>query len=103
MEAIEAEKRCKKWVEEFLNRNIHKVSNSVDPIHFLTDLDHVVECGASMLLHKYQIRPGGNFVEAVMNNDLSTAAGAADYINARYLFIYAMLRYNAPGMISDLS
>jgi hypothetical protein len=38
--------------------------------------------------------PGGNFAQAVVNNDLSEAFGRADEINVHCMRFYVMLMYN---------
>lgn len=60
---------------------------------------HIVDCGTSILLHKWGYGPpGGSFVEAVAGNDLMGAFGRADWVNVRAIRFYCTLIHNT-GLI----
>lgn len=42
------------------------------------DSDHITQIIASVMLHRDDLRPGGGFVQSVVENDLYMAVGKAD-------------------------
>jgi hypothetical protein len=57
--------------------------------------DHVVNIGTSILCTRWEIGyPGGSFVEAIVNNNLSEAFGRADSVNVNCIRFYVSLLYN---------
>lgn len=57
--------------------------------------NHVIECGASIMLHKWKMNPHpGPFDEAIVNDKLSDAIGRADDTNRHMLIFYATMVYN---------
>ena len=61
------------------------------------DVEHVIQCGASVLMTRYPELGGylgGSFVQAVVNNDLMDAFGRADNVNQIAMKFYLELLYN---------
>ena len=70
--------------------------------HKLSEEDHVIKIGTSILCTKWGVGyPGGSFVKAVVDNNLSEAFGRADDINIHCIRFYVMLMYNV-GMPTTL-
>jgi hypothetical protein len=64
--------------------------------------EHIVYIGASILCTKWEIGyPGGDFAQAMVNNDLREAFGRADNINQYCIKFYLTLMYNV-GMPTSL-
>ena len=58
--------------------------------------EHIVNIGTSVLCTKWKVGyPGGSFVQAVVDNNLSEAVGRADSINQDCLKFYVLLIYNS--------
>jgi hypothetical protein len=58
--------------------------------------DHVIQIIASVMLHRDNLRPGGGFVESVVNNDLFMAVGKADptcFANLKVIVASAKMCY----------
>lgn len=59
--------------------------------------DHIIQIGTSILCTKWGVGyTGGDFVKAVVDNDLMGAFGRADYINRQCIEFYCKLIYNTP-------
>jgi hypothetical protein len=57
--------------------------------------NHIIEIGTSILCTKWNVGyPGGDFVQAVVDNDLREAFGRADDVNQHCIKFYLMLMYN---------
>lgn len=57
--------------------------------------DHVVRIGTSILCTRWGVGyPGGSFVQAIVDNNLSEAFGLADEINVNAIRFYVRLLYN---------
>jgi hypothetical protein len=57
--------------------------------------DHVVRIGTSILCTRWGVGyPGGSFVQAIVDNNLSEAFGRADEINVNAIRFYVRLLYN---------
>lgn len=64
---------------------------------------HIIQIGTSILCAKWGIGyPGGNFVQAVVDNNLMSAVSRADNINVKMLPFYCKLIYNV-GMPMELA
>lgn len=65
----------------------------IAPFH--AEMEHVIGCGVSILGTKWGIGyPGGSFVQAIVDNDLTGAFGRADHINVNAIRFYVSLVYN---------
>lgn len=53
--------------------------------------EHIIDIAASILMTRDNIRPGGNFAQAVVNNNLREAIGRADDECAQYLRFFVMI------------
>jgi len=61
----------------------------------ITEKEHIIYIGASVLCTKWEVGyPGGDFVKAIVDNDLSAAFSRADNINQHCIKFYLMLMYN---------
>ena len=58
-----------------------------------TVYEHITRVGASVMMDRDELIPGGGFVQAVNSNDLTSAVGRADAECVRYLkyFVYCKL------------
>jgi hypothetical protein len=54
------------------------------------ELSHIAHIGASIVLNRTGLRPGGGFVEAVCENNLISASGRADSTMQKVLAYMAM-------------
>jgi len=60
------------------------------------DTDYIIQMGTDILCTKWGIGiTGGNFVMAIVNNDLMGATESADYINIKALKFYCQLVQHA--------
>jgi len=58
-------------------------------------IEHVTRIGVSILGTKWGLGfPGGSFVQAIVDNDLTGAFGRADHINVNTIRFYVSLVYN---------
>lgn len=73
------------------------------PMHLiLSEYEHIIYIGTSLLCTKWNVGyPGGDFVKAIVDNDLSGAFSRADHINQHCIRFYVMLMYNV-GMPTAL-
>jgi hypothetical protein len=56
---------------------------------------HIIQIGTSVLCTRRGLGyPGGDFVQAIVNNDLMGAFGRADHINRECIGFYCKLLYN---------
>lgn len=87
-------------VEDFLEGWQYDLGDDFAQLVERTDnWQHIVDCGTSILLHKWGYGPpGGSFVEAVAGNDLMGAFGRADWVNVRAIRFYCTLIHNT-GLI----
>lgn len=93
MEAANQIKQVKKIVEKFYEENI--VWGFDTPNYTPDQRDHIINIGTSILCTKWDVGyPGGSFVQAVVDNDLMKAVGAADSTNVKALKFYCQLLYN---------
>ena len=60
----------------------------------VVDGDHILQCIESMVASLCGKHPGGEFVEAVLNNDLMTTLDRADDLNQIVLRTYELFLYN---------
>jgi hypothetical protein len=91
----------RKLVEDEVIRNfdifLHDGSNpwSVKDI-MISEREHVITIGTSILCTKWKIGyPGGSFVQAIVDNNLSESFGRADTANRDIILFYCKLIYNA--------
>lgn len=56
------------------------------------EMGHVLNIGLSVLQTRDGGIPGGSFVQAIVNNDLSGAFGRADNINLKAIPFYIILK-----------
>jgi hypothetical protein len=73
------------------------------PLHLMmSEYEHIIYIGTSLLCTKWNVGyPGGDFVKAIIDNDLSAAFARADHINQHCIRFYVMLMYNV-GMPTAL-
>ena len=65
--------------------------------------EHIIYIGTSVLCTKWNVGyPGGDFVKAIVDNDLNGAFSRADHINEHCIKFYLMLCNNI-GMPYSLS
>lgn len=68
-------------------------ARQIAPFH--EEREHVLSIGTSILCTKWGIGyPGGSFVQAIVNNDLTETFGRADHINLNAIRFYVQLVYN---------
>lgn len=68
----------------------------------LTEKEYIIYIGTSVLCTKQNVGyPGGDFVRAIVNNDLEGAFSRADHINTHCIKFYLMLLCNI-GMPDSL-
>ena len=81
------EEKWEQWVEQ---------GTMFDDVHFTeSEIQHVISIGTSIMQTKFEVGfPGGGFVQAVVDNDLSRAIGNADSTNVKAIKFYVMLMYN---------
>ena len=61
----------------------------------LAEREHIIYIGTSILCSKWNVGyPGGDFVRAIVDNDLAGAFSRADHINEHCIKFYLMLMYN---------
>jgi len=58
------------------------------------DLEHIVHCCKSMTAEVFGIKPCGDFIRAILKNDLQGAVFKADDINRHYLKQYLWFKMN---------
>ena len=76
----------RQWVEDNTERG---------PVHLTPEeLDHVAMCMDHLYQHYQGGRPVGDFLTAVVANDLDTASFRADDTNRKALYLYAMFMVN---------
>jgi len=66
--------------------------------------NHIIQIGTSILCTKWKVGyPGGSFVQAMVDNNLSESFGRADDINIHCIRFYLMLMYNvgAPAVLFE--
>lgn len=64
----------------------------------MSEEEHIIEIGASIILHKWQVvtyQPGG-FVNAFLSNDLETTYAKADGTIRKAIGFYCVLCANLP-------
>ena len=82
--------RIEKSVPEYIKDNLYKL-----PSKFTVDeVDHLIQVGQGILLDKYDIVPGGGFVEEFNSNSLKGAFGQADDVVQRGMFLFVLMDYN---------
>jgi hypothetical protein len=68
----------------------------------ITEKEHIIYIGTSLLCSKWNVGyPGGDFVKAIVDNDLSGVFSRADHVNEHCIKFYLMLMYNV-GMPTSL-
>jgi hypothetical protein len=65
---------------------------------------HIINLGASVLMHRDDIRPGGHFVQAICNNNLRDAVNRADLTSIKGIkfFVYCYNNLYPSKQIADL-
>jgi len=58
------------------------------------EIEHVADCLESLELWYYHDQLPGDFLTAVVSNDLMEAFGCADDTNFKYLYLYATYLHN---------
>ena len=56
--------------------------------------EHIIDIAASILMTRDNIRPGGNFAQAIVNNNLREAVGRADDECAAHLRFFVRVMHN---------
>jgi hypothetical protein len=78
-------------INEYLKKNIAPLGPPIDS----TELAHLTFCCHSMYRWATGQQGGlGGFLTAVRKNDLMAAAGHADGINRKHLWVYPLFLYN---------
>lgn len=81
--------RIEKYSDEAFDANFELVVYSAE------NREHIVRIGTSILCTKWGIGyPGGSFVQAIIDNDLTQTFGRADRINLNCIRFYVSLLYN---------
>lgn len=75
----------RRWVRENTQR---------DPWLSEEEIDHITMCLSHIVKWYYEDYPIGNFLQAVLKNNLSEACGYADETNRRVLYTYVQFLYN---------
>jgi len=63
-------------------------------VMMLEEAEHIAAGLESLELWYYSDIPPGDFIEAVVSNDLMEALGCADDTNFKYLYLYATYLHN---------
>lgn len=99
MSDVEKEiKKIEDQVESFLDQEL--ASPNCNPVFQLLgktseSREHIIRIGTSILCTKRGVGyPGGDFVQAIVNNDLMGAFGRADSVNRECIGFYCKLMYN---------
>lgn len=58
------------------------------------EVDHITMCLSHIVKWYFEDRPVGDFLSAVLRNNLSEACGCADDINRKVLHIYVQFLHN---------
>jgi hypothetical protein len=59
------------------------------------DKKHIINIGTSIICTRYEIGfPGGSFVQAIVNNELTETFARADDVNLKAIRFYVMLKHN---------
>jgi hypothetical protein len=99
MTTEELQERCwKNWQETSKEDKLSWIQNNL-PYHIknmisMSDGLHILQCMESMVASLCGKHPGGEFVEAVLNNDLMEALNLADDVNQIVLRTYMLFLYN---------
>lgn len=94
-EVIKQIKDVETKVEKYFDNNILFACPHLSENFINENKDHIVNIGTSMYCTKHNIGfPGGNFVQAVINNNLNDAYGYADDVNSTVLRFYVMMLFN---------
>ncbi len=95
---MEQRDRIQEEVKKYIIRNSYLI-----PDHILTnerDMEHVVEVGTSIMCTKWEVSyPGGDFVQAVVDNKLDEAIGRADMTCVECLKFFSTLK-NSLGYVN---
>jgi len=75
------------WIQDNLPYHLKGIISMEDGLHIL-------DCIESMVASLCDKHPGGDFVEAILDNDLMRALDAADDINQIVLRTYGLFLYN---------
>lgn len=61
---------------------------------FKIEDQHIINIAASVIMTRDSIRPGGNFAQAIVNNNLREAVGRADDECIKYLRFFVAINNN---------
>jgi len=93
MKELEHRNRIRNAVTKYLDENSQLV-----PFDIMIDdesRNHIIDIGTSIMCTKWKIGyPGGGFVQAVIDNNLTEAFSRADEICSRALKFFVTLKYN---------
>lgn len=82
-------------VDKYYEKNIIDACPMVNYEFIHDNEDHIKDIATSIYCTKHNIGyPGGNFVQAVVNNNLFDAFGYADNVNYAVLRFYVMMLHN---------
>lgn len=90
-------------IREVVAARIKEYSESGRDLGFMTavspsfdnEMEHITNIGVSILCTKWEVGyPGGGFVQAIVNNNLTETFGRADSINLKAIGFYVYLIYN---------
>ena len=88
------EKKIRKHVDRCIDQYADQCGSNFIT-HSKWDRDHIIDIGTSILCTKWGVGPpGGGFVQAVVDNNLSEAFSRADDVNQDCIKFYLMLLYN---------
>lgn len=99
MSIEEQQEEVRKVVSAYFDK--HAIE-SININLLVAEHEHIIYIGTSLLCTKWNVGyPGGDFVKAIVENDLSGAFARADHINQHCIRFYVMLMYNV-GMPTSL-
>lgn len=83
-------------IRYFNEYQTHEIARRALKLRRLDELEqaHAIHIATSILCTKWEIRPGGSFVQAIVDNDLQGAIFRADNINADLLHFYCAVLVN---------
>lgn len=87
---LEVERNFDKYLDEV------RFSSASQYETMKADEGHIKAIGQSVLQTLWKVGPpGGSFVQAIVDNDLTRAFGSADRTNKKVIEFYVKLKYNA--------
>ena len=83
-------------VKDLVSTYFDKHATETLPLHLIaSEHEYIIYIGTSVLCTKWNVGyPGGDFVRAIVNNNLEGAFSRADHINTHCIKFYLMLLHN---------